>query len=251
MPAAGLEELEKASAGLLPEQPTTAPWRLSVLLGPDPAAEVRALGELNCRHAATGAGALVGDAVELKAATAEQVERTLTSLPKHLQVYVEVPVERDPAELVAAIARHGGRAKVRTGGVTPEAFPATADLVRFLRACTAAGVPFKATAGLHHPLRASYRLTYAPDSPRGTMFGFLNVFLTAALLREGLSDADAARLLEEGDPRAFSLDEGGIAWRGRRIEAAAIRAAREQAIVSFGSCSFTEPIDDLASLHLL
>ena len=251
VPAARLVELEAASSGLLPEQPTTSPWHLSVLLGTDPAAEVRALGELNCRHAATGTDALVGDVVELKATTADQVDHTLTSLPKHLQVYVEIPVERDPAELLAAIARHGGRAKVRTGGVTPDAFPATADLVRFLRACTAAGVPFKATAGLHHPLRARYRLTYAPDSPRGTMFGFLNLFLTAAFLRDGLSDADAARLLEEGDPRAFSFDGGGIVWRGRWIEAGAIRAAREQAIVSFGSCSFTEPIDDLASLHLL
>ena len=184
-------------------------------------------------------------------ASAEVVERVLTSLPKHLQAYVEIPVGRDPAELVAAISRHGARAKVRTGGVTPEAFPATADLVRFLRTCVGAGVPFKATAGLHHALRASYRLTYAPDSPRGTMFGFLNVFLAAAFLREGMDNADAARLLEEADPRAFGFDDGGIAWRGRRIEAAAIRAAREQAIVSFGSCSFTEPMDDLASLYLL
>jgi len=250
-PASRLAELETAAAGLLPEQPTTVPWRLSVLLGPDPAGEVRALGELNCRHAASGAGALVADVVELKAATAEKVESALAALPRHLQVYLEIPVDRDPAALVAAIARRGARAKVRTGGVTPEAFPATADLLRFLRACTSAGVPFKATAGLHHPLHAGYRLTYAADSPRGTMFGFLNVFLTAAFLREGMDDADAARLLEEGDRRAFTVDDRGIGWRGRRIETDALRAAREQAIVSFGSCSFTEPIDDLASLRLL
>ncbi len=251
LPASRLEELETAAAGLLTEQPTTVPWRLSVLLGADPAAEVRALGELNCRHAASGAAALVADVVELKAATAEQVESALAALPKHLQVYVEIPVDQDPAHLVAAITRRGARAKVRAGGITPEAFPSTADLLRFLRACTSAGVPFKATAGLHHPLRASYRLTYEADSPRGTMFGFLNLFLTAAFLHQEMDDADAARLLEEGDPRAFTVDDSDITWRGRRIEADALRAAREQAIVSFGSCSFTEPIDDLVSLHLL
>jgi hypothetical protein len=64
VPAARLEELEAASADLLPAQPTASPWHLSVLLGADPAAEVRALGEFNCRHAATGAGALLSD-VEL------------------------------------------------------------------------------------------------------------------------------------------------------------------------------------------
>jgi len=251
VPAARLEELEAAAADLLPAD-ADDPWRLSVLLGPDPAADVRRLGELNCRHAAAGAGALVADVVELKADTAEAVASALATLPRHLTAFVELPVARDPAPALAAIARHGAGAKVRTGGVTEDAFPATADLLRFLRAAVSAGVPFKATAGLHHPLRARYRLTYEPDSPSGTMYGFLNLFLAAAFLRQGMGDADAARLLEERDPASLAFERGGgVVWRGHRLGADALVEARARGLGSFGSCSFEEPIGDLASLHLL
>jgi hypothetical protein len=250
VPAARLEELESAAEGLLPAGPDD-PWRLSVLLGADPAADVRALGELNCRHAAVGAGALVADVVELKADTVGAAEAALSKLPRHLTAFVELPVTRDPADTIAAIARHGAGAKVRTGGVTEDAFPAAADLLRFLRAAVSAGVPFKATAGLHHPIRARYRLTYAPDSPSGTMYGFLNLFLAAAFLRQGMSDTDAARLLEETDPASLAFEQGGVTWRGHRLGPEALVDARARGLGSFGSCSFEEPIGDLASLRLL
>jgi hypothetical protein len=152
---------------------------------------------------------------------------------------------------VEEIAHHGARAKVRTGGVTAAGFPATADLARFIRVCADAHVPFKATAGLHHPLRGDYRLTYAPDSPRGRMFGFLNVFLAAAYARDGLEDAGLQHLLEETSPSAIQVTDDGIAWQGRRLDLAAIRQAREQVVISFGSCSFTEPMGELAALGFL
>ena len=114
-----------------------------------------------------------------------------------------------------------------------------------------AGVPFKATAGLHHPLRAEYRLTYEPGSACGTMFGFLNLFLAAAFMGAGLDDAAAERLLEERDRTAFHFDAEGVEWRGRRLDLDRIRRTRESAIISFGSCSFIEPIGDLQSLGLL
>jgi hypothetical protein len=164
---------------------------------------------------------------------------------------VEIPIGRDPAPLASAVASAGGRLKVRTGGVTADAFPAAADLVRFLRAALEAGVPFKATAGLHHPLRAEYRLTYEPGSACGTMFGFLNLFLAAAFVRAGMDDVELERLLEERDPRAFRFDGEGVEWRGHRLEPGAVGSAREAGIISFGSCSFTEPIGDLQSLGLL
>jgi hypothetical protein len=221
------------------------PWRLSVLLGADVRGELELLGELNCRHSAPGAPALVGDVIEARADSVDAIERLLGEVPRWAQAYVEIPLDRDPAPLVAAIARRGGRAKVRTGGVTPDAFPPAEAVARFLRACTDAGVAFKATAGLHHPLRAEYRLTYAPDSPRGTMFGFLNVFLAAAFLHHGMSDADAVRLLEEQAPDAIRFFPDAVEWRGRRLDRVAIAAARAGGIVAFGSCSFTEPVDEL------
>ena len=250
VPVARLAELERETTELGPRDPAS-PWRLSALLGVEAAEDLKALGEFNCRHAAPGALALSADVVEARAGSVEAVDRLLAAMPRWVQAYVEIPLDRDPAPLVAAIARHGARAKARTGGVTAEAFPTAEQVLRFLRACTAAGVPFKATAGLHHPLRAEYRLTYATDSARGIMFGFLNVFLTAAFLRRGLADGDALRLLEERSADAFRFSTDAIDWRGHRLERAAVEEARVAGIVAFGSCSFTEPIEDLRGLKLL
>ena len=127
-------------------------------------------------------------------------------------MFAEVPVDRDLGVLIAAIAAARVNATIRTGGVTADAFPSPLEIVRFMRRCAEHHVLFKATAGLHHPLRAEHRLTYAPDAPRGPMYGYLNVFLTAALL-DRLSDAEAVALLDERDPRAFTIGRDTIRWR--------------------------------------
>lgn len=251
VPAARLREFEEAAGTRLPSKPASMPWRLSVLLGTDIAADVRGIGDFNCRYAATGAPAVVADVVEAKAGSAQAIAALLTAIPGSLESYVEVPVERDPEPLVSAIAGGGGKAKLRTGGVTPEAFPPTRDVARFIGCCVRAGVPFKATAGLHHPLRGDYPLTYAAGSPRGTMFGFLNLFLASAFMAQGMDSASAERLLEETSPASLHLTRDTIEWRGHRLGTEAIEAARGRTIVSFGSCSFTEPIGDLAALGLL
>lgn len=247
LPAARLPELEEAAESLAPRRPS-APWRLSVLVGPMADAEIRALGEFNCAHAADSAAALVVDVVEARADAPAAIDRLLGAVPDWLQAYVEVPLDPDPAPLVAAIARHGGRAKMRTGGIIPDAVPPADLVVRFIRACTELGVPFKATAGLHHPLRGEYPMTYAPDSPRGTMFGYLNLFLAAAFVRAGMPDADARRLLEERSADALVMTPDAIEWRGRRLRKADVNAARAEGIAAFGSCSFTEPMDELRRL---
>ena len=248
VPVARLGELERSAEDLAPRAPV-APWRLTALLGANPVADLRTLGEFNCRHAAAGASALSADAVEAKAETVADVERVLVATPKWAEAYIEVPLAADPRSLIEAIARLGGRAKIRTGGVTADAFPTAAQVLRFLRACDDARIPFKATAGLHHPLRAEYRLTYAPDSPAGTMFGYLNVFLTAILLRQGsLTEADAVALLEERSPTAFRFTPDAIRWRDYHVDREAIEAGRRQGIVGFGSCSFVEPVEELRAI---
>jgi hypothetical protein len=83
------------------------------------------------------------------------------------------------------------------------------------------------------------------------MFGFLNLFLAAAFLRAGMDEAGAAQLLEEGSPEAFQIDDKGIRWRNHRLDLESLTDARRVGMISFGSCSFTEPIADLESLHLL
>ena len=87
-----------------------------------------------------------------------------------LPTYCEAPID----QITDAFA------KVRTGGLTPEAIPSSAQLADFLTAAAARKLPFKATAGLHHPVRSMRALTYAPDSPRAVMHGFLNVFTAAS-----------------------------------------------------------------------
>ncbi|HKR64678.1 MAG TPA: hypothetical protein VJZ00_13180 [Thermoanaerobaculia bacterium] len=154
-------------------------------------------------------------------------------------------VEITDVALIDELARRGLRAKIRTGGLTVDAFPAVENVAEFLRACAAKGVAFKATAGLHHPLRCVKPLTYEPNAPTGKMHGFLNVFLAAALL----DHADA--ILGEEDPKAFQFDDDAASWRGHRASTDALRAMRRDFAISFGSCSFEEPIGDLKELGWL
>jgi hypothetical protein len=83
------------------------------------------------------------------------------------------------------------------------------------------------------------------------MHGFLNVFLAAVFLRAGMETGTALQLIEEQSSQAFHFDLDGVSWRDHRISGDEIAAARAGFAVSFGSCSFTEPVDDLRSLHLL
>jgi hypothetical protein len=135
--------------------------------------------------------------------------------------------------------------------VTDDAFPLPTQLARFIVQCAAAGVPFKATAGLHHPLRAAYRLTYATDSPHGEMFGFLNVLLAAAFAREELGIGTIAELLDERDIESIRFDRDGVTWRARRVSLRRLADARAALSLSFGSCSFTEPLNELRQLGWL
>lgn len=245
VPAARLGELASVVAAL-PGDAAHPPWPSSALLGSGLAADADGIA------AHDGAGSpLRVEAVEARTETVDDVRRVRAAFPVLGEIYCEVPVRADPRALVAAIGAAGMRAKIRTGGVTPDAFPSAAEVARFLAACVDSGVPYKATAGLHHPLRAEFALTYAADAPRGTMHGYLNVLLAAALLADGASQADVVRLLEERDPHAFETTDEGIAWRGHLVSTAAIGRSRARSAIAFGSCSFREPLDDLAALPSL
>jgi hypothetical protein len=111
-------------------------------------------------------------------------------------------------------------------------------------------VPFKATAGLHHPFRGSYPLTYDPGSEAAEMFGYLNVFAAAAFAARGLPVAALAKLLVEGGSGALEFSTGGAQWRGFLVTTEDLRRSRANAAISFGSCSFTEPLTDLAAHSL-
>ncbi|MEP6551744.1 MAG: hypothetical protein ABJB95_11210, partial [Gemmatimonadales bacterium] len=193
-------------------------------------------------------GHAVVDVVEMKATTPDEIGAQCRDLPKSFTPYFEIPITSDMPGLVKAIAKAGARAKVRTGGTTPDAFPPAKAVVDFIAACRREGVAFKATAGLHHPIRGEYRLTYEPGSPKGTMYGFLNVFVAATLLHAGAGEETAIGALEENDASAFNFEDDALIWRGKRISAEEIAASRSELAISFGSCSFREPVDELEQL---
>jgi hypothetical protein len=118
----------------------------------------------------------------------------------------------------------------------------------FIVACAERRLPFKATAGLHHPIRALQPLTYGADAPRAVLHGFLNVFLAAAFAWHGQRNIEP--ILAELDGNAFRFDERAY-WRDWSLDAGQIREARAQFSHSFGSCSFEEPVGDLEALGLL
>jgi hypothetical protein len=221
--------------------------RLSVVLGADVAADMDAVRTFSSAHGQT----FSVESVEARLPTAAAIEAAAASTEGEFELFAEIPIELDPERLIAAMARAGASAKIRTGGVTPDAFPPADQIVRFMRRCVDAGVRFKATAGLHHPVRAEYPLTYETSPPRGVMYGYLNVFLAAAAITLGLSDDEARQVLEENDPSAFVGTGDNVMWRGHALTAEQLVRMRVRVALSFGSCSFREPVDELRSLSLV
>lgn len=223
-------------------------WKLSVLAGEDIYETVRRIEKFNREFE----GKAIADALEIKAANSLEIENIAAHIPENIDAYFELPLNENLADSVATLAVKKRRAKIRTGGITPEAFPPIEQIIRFMRTCLAANVPFKATAGLHHPVRCVKALTYEKNAPTGMMNGFLNVFLAAAFLREGYKSNLINELLEDEWTENFAFDEMGATWRQEYfVNLAQLQALRMRGAISFGSCSFDEPIADLREIGLL
>jgi hypothetical protein len=154
------------------------------------------------------------------------------------RVFLEIMPGDDAA--LDAVAAAGAGAKVRCGGATPGMFPTPAELAHFVCGCRDRGLAFKATAGLHHPIRD------------GVAHGFLNL-LGATLLAHGAGAGpdEVADLLADEDAAAFSVTDEAFTVRGRAFGADAVSAARERLFTGYGSCSFSEPVEDLRALGVL
>jgi len=172
-----------------------------------------------------------------------QVETLETKLAQRfgLPTYCEAPIENIT----------DGFAKVRTGGLTPDAIPEAEVIAGFLLKAAARRLPFKATAGLHHPIRSLHKLTYEAESPTAMMHGFINVFAAAAFAWHGGDGETLVNVLNEEDASAFEFSDDEMAWRQLRLSTAQIRDARRNFAHSFGSCSFEEPVEDLRKLELI
>ncbi|HEV2290721.1 MAG TPA: hypothetical protein VGR60_02655 [Gemmatimonadales bacterium] len=245
LPVARFGEFIDASDGL--RGAGTRQWHLAALINADRfKPELSEALNFNERHALDAAV----DVIELKATSPSIIREVAAAKREGIQVFVEVPLDPDPAPFLDLVQEHGLNAKGRTGGVTPESIPAIPLVARFLARCVERGLDFKCTAGLHHPIRADRALTYASDSPHAPMHGYVNVFLAAAFLQFGMPAAAIEEILGETVLSAFGLSAKGVNWRGNLLTADQISRARQKAL-AFGSCSFEEPIDDLKTAGLL
>jgi len=152
----------------------------------------------------------------------------LLRTPAGLERYVEHELG-DLAWLDELDGLDGARAKVRCGG---ERVPTVDELAAFVRRCRDLGLPFKATAGLHHAVRA------------GGQHGFLNLLAASCL---GFEEA----VLADDDPSAFRLTPERFSWRGQGCDGAKVAEVRRGLFTSFGSCSVQEPVEELQKLEIL
>ena len=136
--------------------------------------------------------------------------------------------------------------KLRTGGLTPEMFPTVSQVADVVESCAAWHCPWKATAGLHHPLR------HADAELETTMHGFLNVLMGSTLASaDKVSRVELEEVLSEESANAFQFDDSTVSWKDREVDLQDIESNRNGGFQSFGSCSFDEPRDDLKQLGLL
>lgn len=147
--------------------------------------------------------------------------------------FVEVPRDDRRNDLLRSLARTRYRAKFRTGGIRADLYPDEAELAAAVRSVVSFGVPFKATAGLHHAVRNTDPATAFEQH------GFLNVLVATGCAQDGADHAEVAKVLAERD--------------GDRLaeQVRALDPSVRDAFSSFGTCSIDEPITELVDLGLL
>lgn len=148
-------------------------------------------------------------------------------------------------ETMEELADSGLGAKIRCGGLEAKAFPTPAEVAVFIYWACRYNVPFKATAGLHHPVR------HVDKATGFHMHGFLNLLAAAALAR---SDVGLSKLIEpiaSEDSRRFHIDGRGLRFADYHVTVPQLESMRKEAFIAYGSCSFSEPANDLRALHLL
>jgi len=187
------------------------------------------------------------EAVEQKVATAAAVRTELGEIPSTWDRYLEIPAGPEAAAILDAVAERQAFAKLRTGGTTPDAIPAPDEIVTFLERAAERRLPFKATAGLHHPIRGTYPFTYEPTAARAEFYGYLNLLLAAALAWQRAAREQIRAALLEPDPRSIRFNGASLSWRDHRLDVPKLRELRRSFVHSFGSCSFREPLDELAA----
>lgn len=263
VPASRLEPLAALLVATM--QSGEEPWNVSVILDGNAASAAAAAaafeGHMSPAVRIAGAEVRLPDTfVEARtSAQAVEVARSTAaaagSISATVVPYLEIPIVGvAPAALAPAVEaihilrsmhRRPLAAKLRCGGLTPESFPTSEVVATFLVACRDRKVPFKATAGLHHPIR------HHDDELNVMRHGFLNLLTAAALAAEGADLQTVQAVVAERDPAALKVGAAGLGWKDHRVGAIGIKATRAQMFASYGSCSFDEPVEYLEALGIL
>jgi hypothetical protein len=249
-PASRLEEL----AGVLMNTFTAGeePWEIGVIFD---------CGQGEGASAAQTFHAEMQPAAIVASAEARPIDRTtveitsligaLSSIQTDVVPFVEVLPPRPFDEQIGAVAaalkdvRLVGGVKIRCGGATPSMFPDPITVASFIQDATNSRLPFKATAGLHKPIRHY-------DAVLGVwQHGFVNLLVAAAAAEAGHGVDTLTDIIADADQDSFSISAAFVTWRDLSIPGPAVRRVRTHGFVAYGSCDFFEPIEELEALSFL
>jgi len=249
-PASRLEEL----AGVLMTTIAAGedPWEIGVILDEG---QGKGASAAQTFHAEMQPAAIIASAearpTERTSAAFTSLIGALSSIQPDLVPFVEVIVPRPFEDQIATVAnalqelgRVGG-VKIRCGGTAASMFPDPTTVASFILAATNAKLPFKATAGLHQPIRHY-------DAELGAWrHGFVNLLVAAGAADAGHGIEMLTEIIADADPEAFSISAAFIRWRDLSIPGPAMRRVRTQGFIAYGSCDFFEPIEALRGLSFL
>ena len=223
-----------------------SPWSLSVILSENWEVELEQIQKINHQDQMAIA------ALEFKPLPPAEIKRAINYLPNGMESFFEVPLTENSATYLDILQGTKASTKIRTGGLTAQAFPTVERICQFIFTSAEAQVPFKATAGLHHLLPGKYPISYEDKSITTTMQGFVNLsMLTALVYGQQLNQSEALQVLQESSVTSFNFQEDTITWKNYSLNLDEIQAARQLFFRSFGSCSWQEPIDELRELQLI
>lgn len=160
---------------------------------------------------------------------------TSTGITKQVELVAEVLADR----------RRTGGVKLRCGGLTRDLFPEPWEVAEFVTAAADQRLAFKATAGLHQPVR------HFDEELGAFRHGFLNILMATALAESGMHVETIEAVIAETDASAFSVGAASASWRDHDVPGSALRRIRQERFVAYGSCDFDEPVGALASLGFL
>ena len=226
----------------LPAEPDTDPADrvpLSVVVGTQWQQAAEQIGPLELQLAGSRIVSLEGKWHDTISTAADE------PLLQDKTVYVELGVDPQLEQRLGFLQESDWCAKLRMGGVKPEAIPDAQSVLAFMAACRKFDIAYKLTAGLHHFWQGNYPLSYDTDSPTAVMYGFFQVVLATLLIESTNNTRAALDLLQS--PRQQGLD-----WSNQRLsrkdcawDMKSCQALRKNRLHAVGSCSFTEPLEDL------